>query len=152
MCLTIREAGKEDVPAILSLIKELARYEKLSNEVIADEQLLTQNLFVHKYANVFIAEYDNVPAGYALYFYNFSTFVGKPGIYLEDIYVKPELRGKGIGKALFNELKSLAKEKNCGRIEWCVLKWNKPSIDFYLSLGAKPMNDWSVFRLKEEFF
>lgn len=152
MNLVIREAHKDDIPVIINLIKELALYEKLSDEVIADEQLLNQNLFVKKYAYVLIAEYDKIPVGYALYFFNFSTFVGKPGIYLEDIFVKSEYRGKGIGKELFNELKFLAKEKNCGRIEWSVLKWNKPSIDFYLSLGAKPMDDWSVFRLKEELF
>ncbi|MDP4117224.1 MAG: GNAT family N-acetyltransferase [Bacteroidota bacterium] len=152
MSLYIREAEKKDIPVILALIKELAHFEKLSNEVFATEELLAHNLFEHQYAKILIAEYNNVPVGQALYFFNFSTFLSKPGIYLEDIYIKPDYRGKGIGKALLKKIIEIAKEKKCGRVEWSVLKWNKSAIDFYLSLGAKPLEDWSIFRLKQEHF
>ncbi len=149
--LVIREATKKDVPLILSLIKELAVYEKLLHEVVATEDQLTEMLFGQKkYAEVLIANYDNENAGFALFFHNFSTFLGKPGIYLEDLYVKPQLRGKGIGKSLLLSLVKLAKERNCGRVEWAVLNWNEPSIKFYESLGAKPMNQWTVYRLSED--
>lgn len=149
--LVIREATKKDVPLILSLIKELAVYEKLLHEVVATEDQLTEMLFGQKkYAEVLIANYDNENAGFALFFHNFSTFLGKPGIYLEDIYVKPQLRGKGIGKSLLLSLVKLAKERNCGRVEWAVLNWNEPSIKFYKSLSAKPMNQWTVYRLSED--
>jgi GNAT superfamily N-acetyltransferase len=149
--LVIREATKKDVPLILSLIKELAVYEKLLHEVVATEDQLTEMLFGQKkYAEVLIANYDNENAGFALFFHNFSTFLGKPGIYLEDLYVKPQLRGKGIGKSLLLSLVKLAKERNCGRVEWAVLNWNEPSIKFYKSLGAKPMNQWTVYRLSED--
>ena len=149
--LVIREATKKDVPLILSLIKELAMYEKLLHEVVATEDQLTEMLFGQKkYAEVLIANYDNENAGFALFFHNFSTFLGKPGIYLEDLYVKPQLRGKGIGKSLLLSLVKLAKERNCGRVEWAVLNWNEPSIKFYESLGAKPMNQWTVYRLSED--
>lgn len=149
--LVIREATKKDVPLILSLIKELAVYEKLLHEVVATEDQLTEMLFGQKkYAEVLIANYDNENAGFALFFHNFSTFLGKPGIYLEDLYVKPQLRGKGIGKSLLLSLVKLAKKRNCGRVEWAVLNWNEPSIKFYKSLGAKPMNQWTVYRLSED--
>ena len=149
--LVIREATKKDVPLILSLIKELAVYEKLLHEVVATEDQLTEMLFGQKkYAEVLIANYDNENAGFALFFHNFSTFLGKPGIYLEDLYVKPQLRGKGIGKSILLSLVKLAKERNCGRVEWAVLNWNEPSIKFYKSLGAKPMNQWTVYRLSED--
>ncbi len=148
--LAIRRAKVTDVPLILSLIKELAEYEKLSKDVHATEKMLKESLFgKKKYAEVLIAEYNGEDAGFALFFHNFSTFVGKPGIYLEDIFVRPQFRGKGIGKSLLLELVKLANERNCGRIEWAVLDWNEPSINFYKKLGAVPMNDWTVFRLTE---
>ncbi len=151
--LVIRETSESDIPDILTLIRELAEYEKLSYSVTANENLLKENLFgKNKLAYVVFAEYEGALAGQALFFYNFSTFKGKPGIYLEDLYVRPSFRKKGIGKALLNYLVELAKIKNCGRVEWVVLNWNKPAIDFYKSLGAKPMEDWIVFRLSEESF
>ncbi len=151
--LVIRETSSADIPLIFRLIRELADYEKLSHSVTADEQLLEKNLFgKNKYAYVVIAEYEGKAAGQALYFYNFSTFNGKPGIYLEDLYVRPEYRNKGIGKALLNYLIELAKEENCGRVEWVVLDWNESAINFYKSLGAKPMDEWIVFRLSEDTF
>jgi len=149
--LVIRKAKQTDVSLILSMIKELAEYEKLSKEVIANEKMFKENLFgKRKFAEVFIAEYNGEDAGFALFFHNFSTFVGKPGIHLEDIFVRPHLRSKGIGKALLLEIVKLAKKRGCGRIEWAVLDWNEPSINFYKKLGAVPMNDWTVFRLTEE--
>lgn len=151
--LIIREATKNDIKIILQLIKELAEYEKLSDEVMADEKTLMHSLFGEKrYAEILLAEYKNEIAGQALFFHNFSTFVGKPGIYLEDLYVKPHLRGNGIGKALLLEVIRIAKERDCGRVEWCVLDWNKPAIDFYKSLGAVPMEDWQIFRLTKDKF
>ncbi len=151
--LVIRETTEADISDILTLIRELAEYEKLSYSVTADENLLKEYLFgKNKLAYVVFAEYEGELAGQALFFYNFSTFKGKPGIYLEDLYVRPAFRKKGIGKALLNYLVELAKIKNCGRVEWVVLDWNQPAIDFYKSLGAKPMNDWIVFRLSEESF
>jgi len=151
--LVIRNAEEKDIPTILLLIKELAEYEKLSDEVTADEEKLRKNLFGNrKYAEVLIAEYEGKPAGQALFFHNFSTFLAKPGIYLEDLYVRPYLRGKGIGKALLIQLVELAKERGCARVEWAVLDWNKSAIDFYKKLGARPMDEWTVFRLTEEKF
>jgi GNAT superfamily N-acetyltransferase len=144
----IREATEEDVPLILSLIRELAEYEKLSDEVVATEDGLRDSLFgERRYAEVLIAEHDGAPAGFALFFHNFSTFLGKPGIYLEDLYVKPAFRGSGIGKKLLVHLASLAKRRGCGRLEWWVLDWNEPSIGFYKKLGAVPMDDWTVYRV-----
>ncbi|MHB8580104.1 MAG: GNAT family N-acetyltransferase [Ignavibacteriaceae bacterium] len=149
--LFIREANEKDAPLILSLIKELAVYEKLLHEVVATEGQLTEMLFgKKKYAEVLIANYGDENAGFALFFHNFSTFIGKPGIYLEDLYVKPQFRGKGIGKSLLLSLVKLAKERNCGRVEWAVLNWNESAIKFYNSLGAKPMNQWTVYRLSED--
>lgn len=151
--LIIRLTNENDIPDILLLIRELAEYEKLSHTITANESLLKENLFgKRKYAEVVFAEYEGKLAGQALFFYNFSTFKGKPGIYLEDLYVRPAYRNKGIGKALLNYLIELAKKKNCGRIEWVVLDWNKTAIDFYKSMGAKAMNNWIVFRLNEENF
>lgn len=144
----VREATEGDVPLILSFIRELAAYERLSHEVVATEEALRANLFgEHRYAEVLIAEHDGAPAGFALFFHNFSTFLGKPGIYLEDLYVKPEFRGAGIGKKLLAHLARLAKERDCGRLEWWVLDWNEPSIGFYEKLGAVPMDDWTVYRI-----
>jgi GNAT superfamily N-acetyltransferase len=151
--LIIREATIKDVPLVLSLIKEIAEYEKLLHEVIATEQDIKENLFGNrKYAEVLIAEYENEAAGQALFFHNFSTFIGRPGIYLEDLFVRPKFRGKGIGRALLLRLIELAKIRNCGRVEWCVLDWNEPAINFYKNLGAESMDDWSVFRVTEDKF
>lgn len=151
--LIIRKADEKDIPLIFTFIKELAEYEKLTSDVIATEEILKESLFGNKaYAEVLIAEYENESAGQAIFFHNFSTFIGKPGIYLEDIYVRPKLRGKGIGKALLLHLIKLAKERNCGRVEWSVLDWNKSAIDFYKSLGAVPMDEWTVFRMTEDKF
>lgn len=144
----IRTAERKDVFLILSFIKELADYEKLSHEVVATEKGLTENLFgERKIAEVFLGYYQNQPIAFALYFYNFSTFLGKPGIYLEDLFVKPVYRGKGFGKRMLSHLACIANEKKCGRLEWSVLNWNEPSIKFYKSLGAVPMDDWTTFRL-----
>ncbi len=144
----IREATEEDVPLILSLIRELAEYEKLSDEVVATEDGLRDSLFgERRYAEVLIAEHDGAPAGFALFFHNFSTFLGKPGIYLEDLYVKPAFRGAGIGKKLLVRLASLAVGRGCGRLEWWVLDWNELAIGFYRSVGAEPMDDWTVYRV-----
>jgi GNAT superfamily N-acetyltransferase len=144
----IRRAEKEDVPLVLDFINKLADYERLSHEVVATEGELEKYLFgEEKVAEVVIGYYQDVPVGFALYFYNFSTFLGKPGIYLEDLFVLEEQRGKGFGKALLTYLAKLAVEKDCGRLEWAVLDWNEPSIEFYKSLGAKMMDEWIVNRL-----
>ena len=149
--LEIKAATIDDVPVILTFIKKLAEYEKISHEVVATEDSLQAVLFgERRYAETVIAYEHNEPVGFALFFHNFSTFVGKPGIYLEDLFVDPEHRGKGYGKALLAHLAKLAQERNCGRLEWAVLNWNKPSIEFYESLGAKPMNEWTVYRLNGE--
>lgn len=151
--LVIRPAQPGDESLVLALIKQLAEYEKLLHEVAATEDDIRENIFgKKKYAEVLIAEYEGKPAGMALYFYNFSTFVGRPGIYLEDLFVLPEFRGLGIGKRLLLSLIDLAREKNCGRVEWCVLDWNKPAIDFYKSLGAVSMDEWNVFRVTGDKF
>lgn len=147
---TIRKAIPSDSPAIFNLIKQLAVYEKLENEVITSVEEVQENIFNKNFAKVLIAEVDGKPAGFALYFYNFSTFVGKPGIYLEDLFIELEHRGKGYGKSLLIELAKIAKAENCGRFEWSVLDWNTPAIEFYKALGAKPMEGWSVFRLDEK--
>ena len=146
----IRKAIEKDIPTIFDLIKKLAFYEKLEKDVITSEKELKENIFTKNFAKVLIAEENKKPVGFALYFYNFSTFVGKPGLYLEDLFVEPECRGKGYGKALLIELSKIAEAENCGRFEWSVLDWNTPSIEFYKSLGAKPMDEWTVFRLDKE--
>lgn len=150
---TIRKAEEKDVPIILQLIKELAEYEELLHQVITTEEDLARVLFnKNSFVNVLLAEYNDKIAGQALFFYNFSTFVGKPGLYLEDFYVKPEFRGKGIGKALLMEVIKTAKERDCGRVEWVVLDWNKPAIDFYKGIGAIPLDEWTIFRLTSDKF
>ncbi|MDP4196973.1 MAG: GNAT family N-acetyltransferase [Bacteroidota bacterium] len=147
--LVLRSATKAEVPILLTLIKELAEYERLSDEVTATEDILSESLFgEHPAAEAIIAYYNDEPAAMAIYFLNFSTFVGRPGVYLEDLFVKPHLRGKGIGKALLKKLAKIAIDKKCGRFEWSVLDWNEPAIKFYKSLGAKPLEDWTIFRLR----
>ncbi|MCF6807674.1 GNAT family N-acetyltransferase [Thiotrichales bacterium 19S9-12] len=149
--IKIRFSEEKDIPIVLSFIKELAEYEKLSHEVIATEETLKKHLFSDKpKAEVLLINNGQTDIGFALFFHNFSTFLGKPGLYLEDLYVKPEYRGLGIGKAIFYYLAKLALERDCGRIEWWVLDWNEPSINFYKKLGAVPMDEWTVFRLTEE--
>lgn len=144
----IRPAAPADVPLILTLIRELAEYEKLADQVSATEADLKTALFGARiHAECVIAELGGKPAGFALFFHNFSTFLAKPGIYLEDLYVKQELRGKGVGRALLAHLASLALRRGCGRFEWAVLDWNEPAIGFYKSLGAKMMDDWKINRL-----
>ncbi len=145
--VTLRLAKEEDLSLILRFIKELADYEKLLHEVVATEEILRESLFVRKAAEVVIAEYKDEPVGFALFFHNFSTFLGRPGLYLEDLYVRPEMRGKGIGKLLLSYLAKLALERGCGRFEWWCLDWNKSSIDFYKSIGAIPMDEWTVYRV-----
>ena len=150
MLFTIRKAVPKDISTIFDLIKKLAVYEKLENDVVTSEVELHENIFNKNFAQVLIAEENEKPVGFALYLYNFSTFVGKPGIYLEDLFVEPEYRGKGYGKSLLIELAKIAKAENCGRLELSVLDWNTPSIEFYKSLGAKPMDEWTVFRLDKK--
>jgi GNAT superfamily N-acetyltransferase len=147
----IRPATEDDVPIILSLIRELAEYERLSHEVVATEGLLRESLFGERRgAEVLIACCKGAPAGFALFFHSFSTFLGRPGIYLEDLYVKPEFRGRGIGRALLTHLARLAEERGCGRLEWAVLDWNEPAIKLYKSIGAVPMDEWTVYRVTGE--
>lgn len=145
--MNFRYAKREDTPLILDFIKELADYEKLLDQVVADEPTLEHWLFDEKKAEVIFVLEGNDEVGFALFFHNFSTFLGRAGLYLEDLYVKPEYRGKGYGKSLIEKLASIAVERGCGRFEWWCLDWNKPSIDFYLSLGAEPMKDWTVYRI-----
>ena len=145
--LEFRTAERKDVPLILSFIKELADYEKMLDEVVADEKTLEEWIFDKQKAEVIFAVEDGREVGFALFFHNFSTFLGRAGIYLEDLYVRPECRGKGYGKAILKKLASIAVERGCGRLEWWCLDWNKPSIDFYLSLGAEKMSDWTVYRI-----
>ncbi len=147
---SIRTGEEKDVSLILSFIRELAEYEKLADEVVATEETLQSTLFgAKRYAETVLAFENEKAVGFALFFHNFSTFLGKPGIYLEDLYVKPECRGKGYGKKLLAYLAKLAKERDCGRLEWWVLDWNKSAIKFYESLGAKAMDEWTVYRVSE---
>ena len=149
--VSIRQTTIADVPLILSFIRGLAEYERLSHAVVATEDILRASLFGPRpAAEVVIAMVDGTAAGFALFFHNFSTFIGKPGIYLEDLFVLPEMRGRGIGKALLRHLASLAVRRDCGRLEWAVLHWNEPAIGFYQSLGAVPMTEWNVYRLAGE--
>lgn len=146
----IRFATAQDIPIILDFIKKLAEYEKMSDEVVATEELLNEWIFQRQKAEVIFALEDGKEVGFALFFHNFSTFLGKAGIYLEDLFVLSEYRGRGHGKALLSRLAEIACERGCGRLEWSCLDWNKPSIDFYLSLGASPMDDWTVYRVTGE--
>ena len=145
-----RFATVQDTALILEFIKALAEYEKMSDEVVATEELLCEWIFEKKKAEVIFAMENGREVGFALFFHNFSTFLGRSGIYLEDLFVKPEYRGRGHGKALIRELARITVERGCGRLEWCCLDWNKPSIDFYLSLGAKPLDEWTIYRLTGE--
>ena len=145
--MSFRFAEEKDCGLILYYIKELAAYEKMSDQVVATEELLREWIFEKKKSEVVFVCEDGKEVGFALFFHNFSTFLGRAGIYLEDLYVKPECRGKGYGKALLKKLAAIAVERGCGRLEWWCLDWNKPSIDFYLSLGAIPMSDWTVYRI-----
>lgn len=145
--LNIRVATKEDIPTMKRFILELAEYEKLSDQVVADEDKIEKALFIEKSAQAVIVEYDNAPIGHAIFFYNFSTFLALKGLFIEDIYITPEMRGRGFGKQIFKHLARLAREQGCGRMEWMCLKWNAPSIQFYRGLGAAEMSDWRLFRL-----
>lgn len=148
--LTFRNAERKDTALILQFIRELADYEKMLDEVVADEATLEEWIFERQKAEVIFAVEEGTEVGFALFFHNFSTFLGRAGIYLEDLYVRPECRGRGYGKAILKKLASIAVERGCGRLEWWCLDWNKPSIDFYLSLGAEPMSDWTVYRIAED--
>ena len=150
MSLGFSNAQRNDVGLILQFIRELADYEKMLSEVVADEATLEEWIFDKQKAEVIFALEGEKEVGFALYFHNFSTFLGRAGIYLEDLYVKPEYRGKGYGKAILKKLASIAVERGCGSLEWWCLDWNKPSIDFYRSLGAEPMDDWTVYRIAGE--
>jgi len=143
----IRMAEESDTKLILQFIKELGEYEKLSHEVVATEEKLLNTLFRKPMAEVIIGELDGEPVGFALFFHNYSTFLGQAGIYLEDLYIKPEMRGKGFGKNMLSHLAKLAVERDCGRLEWACLDWNEPAINFYLKLGAIQQNDWTVYRV-----
>ena len=145
--LAFRYAERKDVPLILQFIKDLAEYEKMLEEVVADEATLEEWIFDQKKAEVFFATKEGKEVGFALFFHNFSTFLGRAGLYLEDLFVQPEYRGKGYGKRILQKLAAIAVERKCGRLEWWCLDWNQPSIDFYLSLGAEPMSDWTVYRI-----
>jgi GNAT superfamily N-acetyltransferase len=149
--ISLRPAAREDVPVVARLIRALAEYERLSHECFADEAALEAHLFGPRpYAEVLIADVDGEPAGFALFFHNYSTFLARPGLYLEDLFVVPGRRGLGLGKRLLAALASLAVERGCGRLEWSVLKWNSPAIGFYERLGAVPMEEWQVYRLAGE--
>src|SRR5436853_5342930 len=148
---SIRSATDADVPIILQLIRDLATYERAPNEVRATETQLIDVLFGEKpVAETLLAFEDETPIGFAVFFHNFSTWLGRPGLYLEDLFVKPEVRGKGYGRALLIHLAKIARDRGCGRMEWAVLDWNEPAINFYRSLGAKPMDEWTVFRLTRD--
>ena len=148
--VTFRKAVREDVPLILEFIKGLAEYEKMSDEVVATVEILDEWLFDKEKAEVIFAIAEGEEVGFALFFHNFSTFLGRAGIYLEDLFVKPKYRGNGYGKAILKRLAQIAVERGCGRLEWSCLDWNQPSIDFYLSLGATPMSGWTGYRLTGE--
>ncbi len=144
----IRPATEADVALTLQFIRDLAEYERLAHAVVATEETLRESLFGQpRFAEVLFGEEDGVPVAFALFFHNFSTFVGRPGLYLEDVFVKPEKRGRGYGKAMLARLASIAVERRCGRFEWAVLDWNTPAIDFYKSLGAIPVDEWTIFRM-----
>lgn len=148
--MKIRKAVRQDVPLILEFIKGIARYEKMENEVVATTELLEEQLFDKGRAEVIFVMEEGAEVGFALFFHNFSTFLGRSGLYLEDLFVYPEHRGKGYGKALFLELVRIANERGCGRMEWVCLNWNKPSIEFYRSMGAVPLDEWTTYRLTSD--
>ena len=148
--MEFRFAQRKDTGSILDFINRLAEYEHMSDDVVATEALLEEWIFDRKKAQVLFALQEGKEVGIALYFYNFSTFLGRAGIYLEDLFVLPEYRGKGYGKGLLKKLAAIAVEEGCGRLEWSCLNWNRPSIDFYLAMGAVPMNEWTVYRLTGE--
>ena len=148
--VTFRKAERKDVALILEFIQGLAAYEHMENDVVADEALLEEWIFDKQKAEVIFAVADGKEVGFALFFHNFSTFLGRAGLYLEDLFVKPAYRGKGYGKAILKKLAAIAVERGCGRLEWSCLDWNKPSIDFYRSLGAVPMDEWTVYRVTGE--
>jgi len=145
--ILLRFAKENDIALILNFIKGLAEYENLSDMVKITEADLKKYIFENKLIEVIIGEYDGIPAGYTLFFHNFSTFLGKPGIFIEDIYVRPEFRGKGLGKIFFSFIAKIAVERNCGRLEWACLDWNKPSIEFYKKQGAYPLDEWTIYRV-----
>ena len=145
--LTFRYAVRKDIPLILQFIRDLAEYEKLLDEVVADEATLEEWIFDREKAEVIFAMKEGKEIGFALFFHNFSTFLGRAGLYLEDLFVLPEYRGKGYGKQILQKLAAIAVERKCGRLQWWCLDWNQSSIDFYLSLGAEPMSDWTVYRI-----
>ena len=149
-CVSFRYTERKDVELILFFIKELAKYEKMEDEVVATTELLEEWIFDKQKAEVIFAVVDEKEIGFALFFHNFSTFLGRAGIYLEDLFVMPEYRGHGYGKATLKKLAEIAVERNCGRLEWACLDWNKPSIDFYLSLGAVQMDEWTTYRMTGE--
>ena len=148
--LTFRAAQCGDEEKILFFIRALAKYEKMENEVVATPELLREWIFDKQKAEVIFPMADGKEIGFALFFHNFSTFLGRAGLYLEDLFIQPEYRGKGYGKATLRELARIAVERGCGRLEWYCLDWNRPSIDFYLSLGAKPLDEWTTYRLTGE--
>jgi GNAT superfamily N-acetyltransferase len=146
--LSLTLATEEDVPQILAFIRALAEYERLAHAVVATEERLRQSLFGRRpYAECVIARWSGEPAGFALFFHNFSTFLARPGLYLEDLFVTPEQRGRGVGRALLRHLAKIALDRDCGRLEWSVLDWNESAIGFYESIGAEPLQDWTIFRL-----
>ena len=148
---TIKPAAKKDVPVILAFIKKLADYERLSHEIVATEELLQRTLFgQRRTAEVVIGYHHNEPVGFVLFFHNFSTFVGRPGIYIEDLFVEEAFRRRGFGAALLAHVAKLAVERDCGRLEWSVLDWHEPAVNFYTKLGAMPLNEWTVFRVTGE--
>ena len=150
MNLNFRNAERKDIALILQFIRALAEYEKMLDEVVADEATLEEWIFDKQKAEVLFALEGEKEVGFALFFHNFSTFLGRAGIYLEDLYVKPEYRGKGYGKAILKKLAAITVERGCGRLEWWCLDWNTPSIEFYRSLGAEAMDDWTVYRITGE--
>jgi len=145
--ISLRFAEEKDIATILEFIRGLAEYEHLLDTVKINEADLKEFIFEKKLIEAVIGEFDGTPAGFALFFYNFSTFVGKPGIFIEDLFVKPEFRGRGLGKVLFSFLAKIAAERNCGRLEWLCLDWNKPSIEFYKKQGARPIDEWTTYRI-----
>ena len=149
--IEIKPATVADVPLILSLIKDLAAYEKLSHEVVATESILHESLFgENPYAEVVLGHYDSIPAGYVLFFHNFSTFTGRPGIYIEDVFVKEDYRGNGLGRALFLYVAGLAKDRNCKRLEYSVLTWNEPALNFYKQFHARLLYGWNLYRINDD--